>query len=763
MDGRELLPPPPPRIHGADGTRQQASSKREGPLGSRSNPRAHNQQDYDSLLRSCLQRRSWFADPTFPADRTSIGDSKAQVAHWRRPHQIHRNPQFVVDGITRFDVCQGTVGDCWFLAALASLTMQQDLFAHVVPHNQDFQRNYFGIFHFRFWHFGDWVDVVVDDRLPTDEWGQLIFVQSCAKNEFWCALMEKAYAKLCGSYGDLQMGTISEAMVDFTGGIKLMISLTNPPSDLWKRLTRAAKLGSFMGCSMPSVKAGEQVLANGLVMTHAYSVTGIEEVLYKNRTEELVRVRNPWGNQTEWNGRWSDRSVQWSRIDPEVKERLLLSRNDGEFWMAMQDFTAQFSELTICSLTPDFLKGENQQKWALSLHRGSWRIGSNAGGCMENNERFCINPQYSVTLSEGEMSKRTKTCSFTVSLLQKPRDHRRNKSPRFYIACHVFKVPPTLQVQNGKLPEAFFKSQQPVKQNTKYTNTREVCETYQLEPGTYVLVPCTYNPNEQAEFILRIYFRKRDNQKDTNSNSNLQNPTPELSRQDDNSWERIFDKYAQTPRWPMRHSSSLDSWNLPLSPDPLSPDPLSPSMEPFLSLGKMHHNSWSEGLPVPMSPTSPTPKNPEIDAAGLQMILNKVFLEDQKRLEGFSLDNCRGIVLLMDFSGTGKLNKHDFRRLWNKLAIFKDLFHKRDVDDSGFLDLIQLSDSFQEVGFGVTNSALKLMALRYGDSTGRISLESFINCFLRVEFTTKMYNKLSRGGSGLYLNGVEWMLLTTYL
>ena len=61
-------------------------------------------------------------------------------------------------------------------------------------------------------------------------------------------------------------------------------------------------------------------------------------------TYQLLRIRNPWGDEHEWNGQWSDH-----RISADDARLLGLQvQDDGEFWMCLGDFLANFQVVEIC-------------------------------------------------------------------------------------------------------------------------------------------------------------------------------------------------------------------------------------------------------------------------------------------------------------------------------------------------------------------------------------------------------------------------------
>ncbi|ETE64457.1 Calpain-9, partial [Ophiophagus hannah] len=341
-------------------------------------------QTYQELKLECQQKGTLFEDCDFLANDSSLFyNEKPPIPFvWKRPGEIVKDPQFILGGATRTDICQGDLGDCWLLAAIASLTLNEKVLARVIPQNQDFGPDYAGIFHFQFWQYNEWLDIVIDDRLPTFK-DRLVFLHSADLNEFWSALLEKAYAKLNGSYEALKGGSSIEAMEDFTGGVGETFEVKKAPKNFYELLQRALKRGSLVGCSIDITNAAESEARTpaGLIKGHAYSVTGIDEVNYQGQTVRLIRVRNPWG-QVEWNGAWSDNSSEWDSLSPSEKQQLHhTTLDDGEFWMKFEDFLSNFEKVEICNLTPDALEDNAAHKWEVSIHQGSWVRGATAGGC----------------------------------------------------------------------------------------------------------------------------------------------------------------------------------------------------------------------------------------------------------------------------------------------------------------------------------------------------------------------------------------------
>ena len=207
-----------------------------------------------ALENSAVENRdqALFKDDRFPPNSTSLSDpNEADIFDssniiWKRASDLGFSPKFIVDGASRFDINQGRIGNCWVLASMGSLTLKKKLFSRVVPNDQSFGEDYAGIFHFQFWQSDRWVDVVVDDYLPTVN-GKLCFITSKSENELWPALLEKAYAKLNGSYQGTDGGWPSRSLTDFTGGICEEYDLAGMiPDDLFKAMMKAQNKCALM-------------------------------------------------------------------------------------------------------------------------------------------------------------------------------------------------------------------------------------------------------------------------------------------------------------------------------------------------------------------------------------------------------------------------------------------------------------------------------------------------------------------------------------
>uniref|UniRef100_A0A8B9F6H3 Calpain-2 catalytic subunit n=1 Tax=Amazona collaria TaxID=241587 RepID=A0A8B9F6H3_9PSIT len=447
-------------------------------------------QDFGALRQQCLQEGRLFQDPSFPAGPAALGyqelgpnSYKTQGVVWRRPTELCSSPRFIAGGATRTDICQGALGDCWLLAAIASLTLNEEILARVVPKDQSFQDKYAGIFHFQFWQYGEWLDVVVDDKLPTKN-GKLLFVHSAEGSEFWSALLEKAYAKLNGSYESLSGGTTTEGFEDFTGGIAEWYELQKAPPNLFRIIQKWAHCWTLL------LLCSQRMLFLSAV--------------------KLIRIRNPWG-EVEWTGKWNDNCPNWSGVDPEVRERLTRRHEDGEFWMAFNDFLRHYSRLEICNLTPDTLASDKYKKWSLLKLDGNWRRGATAGGCRNYPNTFWTNPQYLIKLEEEDEDPDDpeRGCTFLIGLIQKHRRRQRKMGEDMHtIGFAIYEFSGQTNIH---LSKNFFLTNKAREKSNTFINLREVLNRFKLPAGEYIVVPSTFEPNKNGDFCLRVFSEKNAN------------------------------------------------------------------------------------------------------------------------------------------------------------------------------------------------------------------------------------------------------------
>ncbi|KAE8587382.1 hypothetical protein XENTR_v10021954 [Xenopus tropicalis] len=674
---------------------------------------------FEELRKKCLQRNFHFQDREFPPDESSLFYSQSFPIkfEWKRPPEICENPQFILGGANRTDICQGDLGDCWFLAAIACLTLNEKVLFRVIPPDQNFTDNYAGIFHFQFWRYGDWVDVIIDDYLPTYN-NELVFTKSSQRNEFWSALLEKAYAKLHGSYEALKGGNTTEAMEDFTGGVTEFYELKEAPKDMYNIMKKAFERGSLIGCSIDTLVPVqlETRMANGLVKGHAYSVTGVEETKLKGKPIKLVRLRNPWG-QVEWNGAWGDNAKEWTMVDKSEKTRLQHQvQEDGEFWMSYDDFMKNFTKAEICNLTPDALDSDSLQVWTVSVNEGRWVRGCSAGGCRNYPDTYWTNPQYRLKLLEedDDPADNEVVCSFVVALMQKNRRKDRKAGANlFTIGFAIYEVPKEMHGNNQHLQKDFFLYNASKAKCKSYINMREVCQRFRLPPSEYVIIPSTYEPHQEGEFILRVFSEKRNISEEVENKIEAEKPI----------------KKKKKPKT----SASTDTET---------------------EEEKQFRNIFQQIAGDDM----------EISADELQSVLNNV-VNKHKTLKssGFTLESCRSMIALMDTDGCGRLNLQEFYHLWQKIKQWQKIFLRFDSDQSGTISSFEMRNAINEAGFHLNNQLYDIITMRYANKRMDLDFDSFICCFVRLEGMFRAFHAFDKDGDGIIkLNVLEWLQLTMY-
>jgi len=295
------------------------------------------------LLQSLEEKKATcFDDKEFPATDRSIGRAKKNIVWLRAAEFTEGEPKLFSGGITPNDIRQGELGDCYFLSSLSVLAEKPERIEELFCHHIE---NKFGAYCVTMYCDGIRCDILVDDKFPCDVKTRKPVFSHGDGPELWVLLLEKAYAKVHGSYYNIEQGTSAAALADLTGGPCFLGKVAEQSDEeIWNTITLHDRLDHVMCCSVADAPNRDLQEEVGLIEKHAYALLDAREF----RGNRLLHVRNPWG-KTEWKGKWSDGDTEsWT---PEAKRALhYVDADDGSFWIAFEDWKRYFENYTVLVL-----------------------------------------------------------------------------------------------------------------------------------------------------------------------------------------------------------------------------------------------------------------------------------------------------------------------------------------------------------------------------------------------------------------------------
>ena len=223
---------------------------------------------------------------------------------------------------------QTILGDCYFLEVLSTLSNCGQLIYQLFP-NEEMPED--GIFTVCLFVDGKWQKVFIDDyfffKKGTDKFA---FVQP-RDNCIYSCILEKAYAKVKGSFSALIGGYSENAFKVLTGFdcINILFEKSFNDEEFIKFIKEKFDIGYLFSCCTDA---------------HAYSLLNI--FIDKDIKKTCLQIRNPWGDN--YNDKESENANKILLDKGDIYKEPTMNEYNGIFQCTYPEFKNKFCEVIIC-------------------------------------------------------------------------------------------------------------------------------------------------------------------------------------------------------------------------------------------------------------------------------------------------------------------------------------------------------------------------------------------------------------------------------
>jgi len=286
------------------------------------------------------------------------------------------------------------------------------------------------------------------------------------------------------------------------------------------------------------------------------------------------------------------------------------------------------------------------------------------------------------------------------------------------IGYYIFKL---TDPNCGTLGRSFFDKQKQVAKSSVFSDLREIAELHKLDQGDYVIVPATFEPNEEGDFIIRVFHEKKEHK---------------LKEMD-------------------------------IDPQVVEVEKL-PSVDTDTAADARREQEFYEEFKK--ATVGLVGSKAQIDAYQLKPILTKLYAKELHVTE-FSTELCRSLVALHDMDMTGKLSFEEYKELYKDFHLIQKVFKSNDKTGRGYFNSYELrtvlhtvADGSQQLkGLRISNATFNAVAMRYSDQEGKVFFDDFLACCSKLKTlfgTFQAKDNKSTGFASFHID--EFIQLSVY-